>query len=408
MGKIIETNYHETVGKITSFSSELINNTFYTLNDKKPTIVTYYNINKADSTLDPGSKLAYDNIGGNSPIRYNKINDFIIYGFNKVELQTENDEFGLEAEKISGDCYILPNTIKPIEGDYFEVEHIKDSTWLFIVTDVQQDTLMNGSNVYKITYKLEYVDNERLQNQVIGDFKLIEKREGTNVIKVVETTKFEKAKVLDEKAVMLKYYYNELFYNKKVQTFIYRDLTEWQTYDPFMIEFLIRNKILDNGLDSYIHVCHQIDVNKTFTIDYDKTFYRAFEKKSISDLMKSLYNIIPEEIKAYGTTFAGRYETYFKTNYINTQKPGYTLATIPAELIYDVEENKIIDENIEDLNVSIPLWKNIIVKYFNGGDITEKELESINEIKFEYAPEAFYFVPLLIFCIEYSIENLLN
>ena len=62
MGKIIETNYHETVGKITSFATDLVNNPFYVLNDKKPSIVTYYNINKEKSSLDPGSKLSYDNI----------------------------------------------------------------------------------------------------------------------------------------------------------------------------------------------------------------------------------------------------------------------------------------------------------------------------------------------------------
>ena len=46
MGKIIETNYHETVGKLTSFATDLVNNSFYVLNDKKPSIVTYYNINR--------------------------------------------------------------------------------------------------------------------------------------------------------------------------------------------------------------------------------------------------------------------------------------------------------------------------------------------------------------------------
>ena len=73
MGKIIETSYHETVGKITGFSTDLINNSFYVLNDKKPSTVTYYNINKEASSLDPGSKLSYDNIGSDSSIRFNKI-----------------------------------------------------------------------------------------------------------------------------------------------------------------------------------------------------------------------------------------------------------------------------------------------------------------------------------------------
>lgn len=116
MGKILETTYHDTVENITSFYGTLLDNSFYNLNDRKPVIVTYYNINKDYSSLDPGAKIAYDNIGDNTPLRFNKIDDFIIYGFNKIELQTEIEEFGYEANKIEGDCFVLPNTIVPTEG----------------------------------------------------------------------------------------------------------------------------------------------------------------------------------------------------------------------------------------------------------------------------------------------------
>ena len=406
MGKIIETNYHETVGKITSFATDLVNNPFYVLNDKKPSIVTYYNINKEKSSLDPGSKLSYDNIGSESPIRFNKISDFILYGFNRIELNTENDEFGLEAEKISGDCYILPNTITPTEGDYFEVEHITDSTWLFIVTDVQQDTLKNGSNVYKIQYKLEYVDHDRLQQQIVDDFKMIEKREGTNIVKIVEQTKFEKAKKIDEVAVMLKTYFNNLFYNNKVQTFIYTDLTEWRIYDPYMIEFLIRNKILDNGNDSFVYVCHQLDTVATFSMDYDRTIFRIIEKKAVDKVLSSEYTIQLEEIKSYGTTFASRFETYFKAKYI---KPpvGYRAQIIDDKLIFRIIENELVEDE-KDLNNPSPLWQNIIIKYFNGGKYTEDEIKSVEELHYSNSMEAFYIIPILIFCLEYTIEKMLK
>ena len=173
MGKILDTTYHETIENITSFYGSLINNSFYDLNDKKPTIVTYYNINKSYSSLDPGAKIAYDNIGDSTPFRFNMIEDFILYGINRVELQTAIEEFGTEAERITGDAFILPNTIIPTEGDYFEIPYVKDSTWLFMVNDVQQDTLKNGSNVYKITYRLEYIDHDRLKNAIVDTFKMI-------------------------------------------------------------------------------------------------------------------------------------------------------------------------------------------------------------------------------------------
>ena len=408
MGKIIETTYHDTVSKITEFNSSLINNSFYTLNDKKPSIVTYYNINTEASSLDQGAKIAYNNIGSETPLRFNRINNFIIYGFNRIELQTENDEFGLEADKITGDCIILPNTIIPYEGDYFEVEHIKDSTWLFIVTDVQQDTLENGSNAYKITYKLEYVDHQKILNNVVEDFNMIEKREGTNVVKIVESSKLEKAKNMDKYAVMLKKYFNELFYNDKVQTFIYMDLYEYRVYDPYMIEFLIRNKILDNGLDSFIYVCHQLAVKNTFSMDYDTTFFRVFEKRDPNKILKSNYTTQLEEISSYGTTFSARFESYYKAKYILPPViNGYRVQCLSDDLLYRIYDHNLV-EDTEDLNEETPLWLNIIVKYFYNEDFTDKEINSIEDIHYDTSVEMFYMIQLLILCLEDAIEKALN
>lgn len=407
MGKILETTYHNTVERITNFQAALINNPFYSLSDKKPTIVTYYNINKEASTLDQGSKISYDNIGENSPIRFNKIEDFLLYGFSRVELNTENDEFGLEAEKISGECYILPNTIKPTEGDYFEVDHITDSSWLFIVNDVQQDTLENGSNVFKISYKLEYIDHERILSNVVESFKMIEKREGTNIAKIVENKKYAVAKEMDEVAVKLKMVFNELFYNSLVQTFIYEDLSDWRIYDQYMIEFLIRNKILDNGNDSYIYVGHQLLVPNTFGIEYDKTFFRAFEKKDKDMLVKSNRNIQPEDITGYGTTFSSRFEPYYKAKYKDLNE-SYRTCCLTDELVYKILDHTLEDET-DTIVEDIPLYENILVKHFYGEDFTSKEIKSIVEdFHYDNAVKAFYMIPLFILCLENAIEKALK
>ena len=400
MGKILNTTYKDTVKTITNFYNDLVNNPFYVFNDKKPVLCTYYNINKDFSSLDPGSKIHMDNLGDESPIRYNRIYDFLLYGFNRIELNSDNGEFGLEDDKIEGESYILPNTIIPTEGDMFEVEHIKDSTWLFIVKDVQKDTLDNGSNVYKISYRLEYHDNVEIQKNILYNFRLIEKREGTNISKIVRCEDYDIAKIMDEKAVMLKEYFKELFYNDKVQTFIYSDLTEYKIYDPFMIEFLIRNKILENDSDSYVYVTHQIPIINTFSIEYNKTFFRMFEKKDKENLLSSSRDTSFDIIKSFGTTFSSRYETYFKATY--EKMPGYNICCLPDDLVIKIIENDIEKED------SKLLWQNIIVKYFYDNDITIEELNSIDDIDFTASKDAFYIIPLLIFCLEKFIENALK
>ena len=44
MGKILETTYHNTVEKVTEFNNTLIDNSFYTLSDKKLIIISIKNI----------------------------------------------------------------------------------------------------------------------------------------------------------------------------------------------------------------------------------------------------------------------------------------------------------------------------------------------------------------------------
>ena len=295
-----------------------------------------------------------------------------------------------------------------------------------MVTDVQQDTLQNGSNAYKITYKLEYDDNTQIQNKIKHNYRMIDVREGTNIAKIVDCLDYEIAKIMDEKAVALKKYFQDLFYNEKVQTFIFSDLTEFRMYDPFMIEFLIRNKILNDGEDDYIHVDHKLFTNRTFALDYDRSFFRCFEKCDKDKLLGSDHRISYRKIDSYGTTFASRYEGYYEVIYDEVPARGYYMNCIADDLIFRIIENRLItsqdDKNLYDYF----LWENIIVKYFNDESIDTDELNSIDNLIFKYkdildmamgedtkfdidnASKVFYIIPLLIFCLEKSIEKVLK
>jgi hypothetical protein len=90
---------------------------------------------------------------------------------------------------------------------------------------------------------LEYTDNSQILNNIVYNFEAIEKREGTNILTVVRREDLDIARKIDEYAVKLKKYFTELFYNPSVQTFIYQDLSDIRVYDPYMVEFLIRNEV---------------------------------------------------------------------------------------------------------------------------------------------------------------------
>ena len=406
MGKFLSTTYKDSVESITNLYEDLVNNPFYTLNDRKPTFVTYYNINKDFSSVDPGSKLQYDNVGNDTPMRWNRIYNFPIYGFQRIELSNEIGEFGLESNPIEGEAYVLPNMITPFENDYFEVSHIKDSTWLFIIKDVQKDTLDNGSNAYRISYRVEYIDHSKILDNIVHNFETIEKSDGTNFLSIARCEDIDIARKMDKYAVKIKKYYNELFYNQYVQTFIYEDLTSIRVYDPFMVEFLKRNRILDNGEDDYVYVNHVIPIPKTFSLDYDRTMFRAFELQDHRKIGKYIRQTNIDDIKAYGTTFSGRYEKYYQATWKDNTFRGFETMCLGDDIIYHIQDHKLF-QNTDETEPSI-LWKNILVKHFYNDDFTEEELEAIDDIKFDQAAPVFYILPLLIYCLETKIDNILK
>ena len=406
-GKFINTQYFDTQDKITNIHQDLLKNPFYLYNDKKGTKVKYYNINKEKSTLDPGSKLAYSDVGSKSPIRFNVIHDLYIYQFIKAELNFDNGEFGLESSSIEGESYILPNTIEPLDGDYFEVEHIKDSTWLFKVNDVQKDTLENGNNVYKIKWELDKTSNRDILDNVVEEYKYIDIQQGTNLKSIVKLERYDIAKKLDELSVILVQFFKDLFYSDKIQTFTYKWYNEYCMYDPFAIEFMIRHKLLQ-GTDSYIYIEHKTQLPKTFSIDYNQSIYRAFELQDISRLVVCQRNSQADYIDDPTSIFATRYENYFSLNYhvyAEENGPFNPRGIIPIlndTIMERIRKNKKC-ESYENNK-----YDNIIVKYFNKEDLSLEDIENIENLELESTKDVFYKLLFIIYCIDYYTKKMLS
>lgn len=406
MGKFIDTQYYDTVDSLVKMNEDLVQNPFYSYNDKKCTKVRYYNINNEKTTLDPGSKLAYTDIGDESPIRFNIIHGLYLYQFIKAELNFENGEFGLESNPLTGESYILPNTIIPTDGDFFEVDHIKDSTWLFKVTDVQRDTLDNGSNVYKIGWSLDRTTNKDILKNVVEEFKYVDVEKGSNLKAIVKLEKYEVAERLDQMGTSLRKYFRGLFYSDQIQTFTYKWYNEYAMYDPFAVEFIIRNALLDDHMD-YLHIKHQMSVPNTFVIDYDRTLYRAFEERNKDRLFHSRYQSQADQITDITSIFNTRYEDYFALNYnviAEENGPFNPRGIIPImeeELINHVMSGEMYTDHDK-------LFNNIIIKYFNNEDIYKEDIDSILYIDFEPVKDIFYKTLLLIFCVDFYTKKLLS
>lgn len=408
MGNFINSHVADGIDMLTKgVANELLQNPYYVFNTTKPTPVIFYELCDKNTSVEEGTEQIYEYIGDNSPCRFKKIEGVFLYGLGRIELRYSNGETGLEADEISGECTDLPNTINPVPGCYFEIPYLNDEEKhiLFIIDDVQDDTMKNGANMHRLHYTLDSPGKsswDALQKQVIGNYKFVANNVGTNLNAIILDSAYELAETLDNIDILLKKYYKELFYNTKVQTFTFMEDSFTRIYDSYMIEFLIRNSILSTLDDNeYIYISHKLPVPSTFSISYAKTIFRAIETKDINAITRC--NVCPlyELINNIATIFDSRPEEYYSLKYRLTtiQKYPNEIQIVDSEFI-----DRIINNNLYSYDEGISIL-NIVIKYMNDGELDKYDIHALENIEYEQTKELFYYIPFIIFSLEKFILN---
>ena len=409
---LLNVTHTQMTQSLVDFQMDLLKNPFFLFNDKKGLPVEYYNLNTTQSQLDQGLKIPYTNIGPESPLRFNLVHDFYLFGMERISVQLENGEMGIEGSEISGEAIILPDTIKPYPGDYFTINMTKKK-YLFQVRSATIDTLENGGNYYRIDYKLEYLSDDRLIPLVVNEFNFVSGNIGTNYSPVLSTTGYNLAKILDDTAVLLKQYFRGLFYNNKVQTFTFvylyevcvNGLNSSYFYDPYLIEFIIKNKILANTGDKYEYIDHKTFPKADFPIKYSKSIWRAIETKDKDHINSCIVSSPGIYIDDPATIFSTRYENYFEMTYENpdpvADRWSSRLSIIPSQVIGHINEGQLFFNS--------PLSKyNLLIKYFNDMEINAHDMDPLQRIdSYSNDKDTYYLIPIIIFILEYNIKKIM-
>ena len=409
---LLNVTHTQMTQSLVDFQMDLLKNPFFLFNDKKGLPVEYYNLNTTQSQLDQGLKIPYANIGPESPLRFNLVHDFYLFGMERISVQLENGEMGIEGSEISGEAIILPDTIRPYPGDYFTINMTKKK-YLFQVRSATIDTLENGGNYYRIDYKLEYLSDDRLIPLVVNEFNFVSGNIGTNYSPVLSTTGYNLAKILDDTAVLLKQYFRGLFYNNKVQTFTFvylyevcvNGLNSSYFYDPYLIEFIIKNKILANTGDKYEYIDHKTFPKADFPIKYSKSIWRAIETKDKEHINSCIISSPGIYIDDPATIFSTRYENYFEMTYENpdpvADRWSSRLSIIPSQVIGHINEGQLFFNS--------PLSKyNLLIKYFNDMEINAHDMDPLQRIdSYSNDKDTYYLIPIIIFILEYNIKKIM-
>lgn len=400
-GRFINTKYTDTLNNLIAASNEKLNNPYYKFPDKKPTEVVYYNQNIEKSTLDEASGLYGAHLGKDSPFKFNKINKFILYGIERVSTEYDVGDNGLEAGDITGEIIILPNTITPRPGDYFYIPYIKEDV-LFKINSVSPDTLDSGANIYKAEYKLENTMSRiSIDSQVVKEYTFLIDNIGTDFKVLMQNNEYALATIIDNIINQLIIYFKDIFFDEKLQTFVFK-YNNTTFYDPYLIEFLIKNKVLNNG-DEYIYVSHATVTHKTFGMDYMKSFFYALENRD-KDLSNIKNTAVADLIQDPNSLFFIRLNNYYKINYVDNTPMKTSLRIFDRDLFDRIENNEMYEKD------SDKEFYNLWIAYMNGNDkyISEDYIKTLKKIDFCNNLDCFYALAITIFVIERCMNSLLS
>lgn len=396
-GKFVNMNIQNTVEKLTDGFKNINRNPYYPLLDKGKTIVTYYSQSEELSTLDEGNSKAYSNIGKESPIKFKKINNVVLYGLEKIMTSMDLGDFGLESNDIEGECVMLPG-LEPKANDYFIINHYENE-YLFQVTKVEYGT-PEVETVYSISYKQVSGDSSKIKN-IVGEYEMLVNNVGTKYNAYIEKTDFDFLKMSDDIIGKLTEYYIDLFFNTRVESFIIKGNME-NIYDPVLNEFLIRNKILasDKNFSCYQQ---QLYLEPTFSLTYDMSIFRYIENKD-RNIRKCYKYAYLDKIDQINSILSMRQEPYYLANYVmdkNTIQPFYQTINV-------VEED-LLEGIINNITLDIPdHLENIIINYMNGKDISKSDIEILEEVTFAKNKRLYYLLPIIIYILNYNANKLIS
>lgn len=324
---------------------ERMNSQYTRFLDRTATYVTYYNISNVNSTVDNGFQSVEELVGPNSPIRFNKIDDLPIYGLEQIVLDLNDDEEGLTTD-YDGDAIILPNTVKPLPGDFFIINHLKIKV-LFMVTDIKFDTI-KSNNFYKISFSVKSLsDSDEIERQVSDKFKCISENIGTEDKCLVREEEFFLMKDLLTEYDRLADMYKLLFYNPKFNCFTIKE-RGINFYDPYLSLFIRKNKLFTSK-DSYRTLYPDVIGNEQMiSIMYNNSIYKDIELEKKLRVQKYDYNFYTD----IGSPFM-----YYGVQSVHVQFPG--------DILY-IPEEFIIRLNEFTTDLEYTFMYELIAKYIHG------------------------------------------
>ena len=374
--------------------------------ESRPTFTTYYHVNKIRSKTDRGLKMPERLNGITSPIRYNKLINFPLYGIEQIQLQLEEEEEGLTSD-YSGEAIILPNTIHPSVDDYFIINYL-EKKYMFRITKYEYDTI-KSNNYYKVEFSIQSVD--------VSFFNDIERQ----VVKVYYT-QFDNIGT-DDKVFLtaesvqvgsaIKDLYDKLADN-------YLDMYYKPTKDPYnTLLYMQPSEAYDGDFDwifdqNLVHFCnkHEIFYEHSSTdaillYEEPRGYFHMDYANSIYDLMEhyepNRISVINGHFDLEPTAVMDSIFMYYRdkrVKYVREYKRPYNFVNVkiheylPPEFLTGIA-NKDLSSLTDPLDAFVATW---ICDSTDTNSLLEL-MKNIEPHHNRYTFHNYIFIPLVLFCL---------
>ncbi len=349
----------------------------------QPTFVTYYKINSNETTTDLGLYNVETLIGNRSPVKYNKIIDFPVYGLDDIRLDIDDGDEGLNTN-YTADVIILPNTIVPSPNDMFFITYL-DKSFVFIVTSMEYDTI-KSNNFYKVGIALKDISDviqDQLDEQVVDTYDCVFRNIGTEDKCILRSDDHEKCKELSLIKERLQENFMLHYYSDFFNTIVVRGNDENYIYDKYLVKFIIENKLLFNQYSYKTIALSNILWNRADDIIYSTSVYTDIERGNVLRENGCDIDILSKPV---GTSFSMIDDTVHIINlkrHVSESNPLYLSYGIYStiELHYAYDKLYTVIELLEKSNVKLDEIITHIGKLVYGVGIRTDYLDSLTNIR---------------------------
>lgn len=388
-----------------------------------PSFVTYYGKDLSKSTEDPGLNGVYETVGNESPIMYQKIENFPIFNFEEINPDVNYDEETGFSTNLEGTAIMLPGTIKPFTDDRFMISYLDRKDIMFRISNVEIGSIANKV-YYKISfYRTTNKEDVMLDENISETYETLYDNVGKDEKILVRKDIYKILEELELNFGKLRSDYLSTFYHENINSILYGNEFEYR-YDNYLITF-IRNNNLFIKRNTFMYnliIEPWIEGSGTNSI-YKHTLYNAIETKSTKFLLNEI-NYVKSSITSLKAGSLPLLRSYPYRNckvcdYVGTGLIDYNFSFCPGSPVNlfadsNLEKYKLFNDeflnNIKNniqYNDNLHFIENIIIMYMNNYDSKNLAIyinENSNNIIID-SYEKFLLLPIILYIINVVYED---